>query len=169
MSTPFDDAFAAIIGNEGGLSISYEDPGNWTGGRVGLGACRGTKYGISAARYPDLDISKLTLDQAKALACRDYWSVYHCNEFDPRIGFQIFDAAYNGGHAAQWLQQAAGVHPDGEIGPVTIAAVKTSDPLKIIMRFDSLRLSYLASLDVWPSFGRGWTRRIASNLMRGAA
>lgn len=30
------------------------DPGNWTGGEIGKGECKGTNYGISAASYPDL-------------------------------------------------------------------------------------------------------------------
>lgn len=165
----FDDAFAAVIHIEQGFTDNPSDPGNWTGGRDGVGACRGTKYGISAAAYPDLDIKALTLDQAKALAKRDYWDIYRCDEFDPRIGFQVFDAAYNGGHAAQWLQQAAGAHPDGEIGPVTVAAVRAADPLRVVMKFDSYRLAYLAGLDAFPSFGKGWVRRIAANLLRGAA
>lgn len=167
--TSFDDAFTALIGNEGGFTDNPSDPGNWTGGRVGVGSCRGTKYGVSAGAYPDLDIARLTLEQAQSLAKAKYWDKYQCDQFDPRIGFQIFDAAYNGGHPAQWLQQAAGVRPDGDIGPTTIAAVNAADPRQIVMRFDSYRLQYMASLDVWPSFGRGWARRIAANLARGAA
>jgi lysozyme family protein len=165
----FDDAFAALIGNEGALSLNFDDPGNWTGGRVGVGTCRGTKYGISAAAFPDYDIRTLTLDQAKSLAKTKYWDRYQCDEFDPRIGFQVLDAAYNGGHPAQWLQQACGVRPDGDIGPATIAAVKAADPLKVIMNFDAYRLEYMASLEVWPDFSKGWVRRIASNLIKAAS
>ena len=163
----FDSAFAALIDVEKGFTNEPLDPGNWTGGRVGVGACRGTKFGISAASYPDLAIADLTLDQAKAIAKRDFWDKYSCDQFDPRIGFQVFDAAYNGAHAALWLQQSAGVKPDGSIGPVTIAAVKAVDPLKIMMRFDSYRLDYLASLSN-PTFADGWMHRVATNLRRGA-
>lgn len=167
--TSFDDAFTAVIGVEKGFQDNPADPGNWTGGRVGVGTCRGTKYGISAARYPDIDIARLTLDQCKALAKRDYWDVFHCDEFDGAIGFQVFDAAYNGGHPAQWLQQSVGVNPDGRIGPATLAAVTAADPVRVVARFDAYRLMYMADCDNWPSFGRGWARRIAANLMRGAA
>lgn len=165
----FNDAFAALIGNEGGYNDNPLDRGNWTSGQVGVGSCRGTKYGISAMEYPDYDIAGLTLDQAMKLAKTKYWDRYHCDEFDPCIGFQVFDAAYNGGHPAQWLQQSAGVRPDGLIGAQTVAAVKAADPMKIIMRFDGYRLQYLAGLDAFPSFGKGWVRRIAANLARGAA
>lgn len=164
----FDDAFPALINVEKGLTMNPLDPGNWTGGRTGVGACRGTKYGISAASYPDIDIKNLTLPQAKALAKRDYWDKYQCDQFDARIGFQVFDAAYNGGHPALWLQEAAGAYPDGHIGAATIAAVKATDPEKIIMRFDAARLDYLADLRN-ATFAFGWMHRIATNLRKGAA
>lgn len=115
------------------------------------------------------DMKDLPLDTAKAIARKFYWDPYHCDEFDPRVGFQIFDAAFNGGHAGQWLQQAAGVDVDGIIGPITISAVQASDPMKIIMRFDARRLQYLGNLPTWPDFGHGWANRIANNLLKGAA
>lgn len=163
----FDDAFAALINIEQGFTGNPTDPGNWTGGRVGVGACRGTKYGISAGAYPDIDIKNLTLAQAKALAKRDYWDKYQCDQFDPRIGFQVFDAAYNGGHPALWLQEATGAYPDGHIGPATVAAVKALDPLKVIMRFDASRLDYMADIPGL-TFDDGWMHRIATNLRKGA-
>jgi lysozyme family protein len=80
----------------------------------------------------------------------------------------VFDAAYNGGHPALWLQKAVGVKMDGIIGPVTIAAVNAADPLQVIMRFNSYRLSYFTALSTWETFGRGWANRIARNLLLGA-
>ncbi|SIO58436.1 glycoside hydrolase family 108 protein [Paraburkholderia phenazinium] len=164
----YPDAFAVLMNVERGFQNNPLDPGNWTGGRVGVGSCRGTKYGISAASYPDLDIAKLTLEQAQSLAKAKYWDKYHCDEYDIRVAFQVFDAAYNGGHPAQWLQQAVGVRPDGDIGPATIAAVKAADPRRVVLLFDAARLDYLADINN-PTFADGWMRRIASNLRAGAA
>src|ERR1700731_111234 len=144
----FDDAFTALIGNEGGYSNDPADPGGET------------MYGITArvarANGYQGDMRSLALDQAKAIAKSQYWDNYQCDQFDSRIGFQVFDAAYNGGRPAQWLQQAAGVSSDGIIGAGTIGAVRSSDPLKIIMRFDAYRIQYLSALPAWPSFGHGW-------------
>ena len=70
----FDRAFEETIGLEGGFSRDPDDNGNWTGGRKGLGKLKGTKYGISAAQYPSLDIESLTLHGAKEICRRDYWS-----------------------------------------------------------------------------------------------
>ena len=156
----FDDALTALIGNEGSYSNNPADPG------------RETMYGVTAvvARangYTGAMIN-LPLDTAKTIAKRQYWDKYYCDQFDPRIGFQVFDAAYNGGKPAAWLQTAAGVEADGIIGPVTIAAVKEADPLKVVMKFLAYRLQYLGNLSTWQTFGHGWANRIASNLIRGA-
>ena len=158
--TAFDDAFTQLIGNEGGYSNNPADPGGETMWGI-------TKRVAVANGYTGA-MQDLPQDTAKAIAKSEYWDRYSCDSFDPRLGFQVFDAAYNGGPAARWLQEAAEVQPDGVIGPVTIAAVNAADPLRIIMRFNSYRLTYLASLDTFPTFGRGWANRIAHNLLLGA-
>jgi lysozyme family protein len=111
----------------------------------------------------------LPLDLAQQIARAEYWDKYQLDAINPLVAFQVFDAIYNGGQAVRWLQQAAGVATDGAIGPATIAAVNAADPAQIIARFDAYRLEYLADLPTWPSFGRGWARRISNNLLKGVA
>ena len=41
-SITFDEAFRRLIGHEGGYSTDRRDPGNWTGGKVGVGILKGT-------------------------------------------------------------------------------------------------------------------------------
>lgn len=156
--TAFDDAFTALIGNEGGYSNNPADPGGETMWGITARVARGWGY--------TGDMKDLPLDTAKAIAKKFYWDPYQCDQFDPRIGFQVLDAAYNGGHPAQWLQQAAGVTADGVIGAVTAAAVRAADPLKIVILFNASRIFYYTSLGTWPDFGRGWSNRIANNLRR---
>ena len=62
-SITFDEAFRRLIGHEGGYSTDRRDPGNWTGGKVGVGVLKGTKYGIAANTYPNLDIKNLVVFQ----------------------------------------------------------------------------------------------------------
>jgi len=64
---PFRRALSFVLKEEGGLSLDRYDSGNWTGGRVGVGALKGTKYGIATSSYPDLDIRRLTVEQAGAI------------------------------------------------------------------------------------------------------
>lgn len=157
----FDDAFVALIGNEGRFVDNPADPGGQT--MWGVTERTARAWGYTGA------MQDLPIDTAKAIAKKNYWDPYQCDQFDPRIGFQVFDAAYNGGHPAQWLQQAAGVTADGIIGAITMAAVRAADPLKIIALFNVYRLRYYTSLQTWPDFGKGWANRIANNLLRGAS
>ena len=113
------------------------------------------------------DMQSLPLALAQQIAKSDYWDAFHCDQFDPRIGYLIFDAAYNGGHPAQWLQAAAGATVDGVIGAQTVAAVRSVDPLKIMMRFNASHAEYYASLKNY-TFIDGWMNRIAFNLRLGA-
>lgn len=164
--TNFDDVFRVIIGHEGTLSTDKTDPGNWTGGQPGRGVMRGTKYGISAKAYPELDIGALTLEQAKVIAKRDYWDKYQCGQLPVLIGFQVMDTAYNGGKPVEWLQRALGVAVDGRIGAVTIGAARAADPLAFAVKFNRLRLDYMRSLGNWKQNANGWTSRIFSNIER---
>jgi lysozyme family protein len=157
----FDDAFTALIGNEGGYSNNPADPGGETMWGITARVARG--WGYQGA------MKDLPLETAKAIARKFYWDPYQCDQFDPRVSFQIFDAAYNGGHPAQWLQQAAGVAADGSIREITVAAVRAADPLKIVILFNASRILYYTSLGTWESFGKGWSNRIANNLRRAAS
>jgi lysozyme family protein len=148
------------MGNEGGYSNNPDDPGGET--------MWGITQRVAQANGYTGPMKYLPLNTAKAIAKHEYWDVYSCDSFDPRVAFQVFDAAYNGGFVAKWLQRAAGVTADGVIGPVTVAAVNAADPLRIILRFNSQRLTYLAMLSTFPTFGRGWANRIAKNLLIGA-
>lgn len=157
----FDDAFDALIGNEGGYSNNPKDPGRETMWGVTARVARAAGYA-----GPMRDLPR---DTAKAIAKRLYWDPLHLDQFDPRVAFQIFDANYNGGHPVIWMQGAAGARVDGILGPQTVAAVKAADPLRFMLRWNALRLTYFTSLATWATFGKGWARRIAANLTKGAA
>lgn len=162
----FDDVFRVILGHEGALSVDPDDPGNWTGGRPGKGIMKGTKYGISAKSYPDIDIAGLTLEQAKTIAKRDYWDKYQCGQLPVLIAFQLMDTAYNGGKPVEWLQRALGVPVDGKIGAVTIGAARAVEPLVFAVKFNRLRLDYMRSLGIWRNNSSGWASRIFANIER---
>src|ERR1700733_16121152 len=121
----FDRMFDIVAGHEGDFTADPADSGNWTGGAVGAGTCRGTRFGISAAAYPDLDIAALSLDAAKALYQRDYWQRIAGDLLPAALALLVFDAAINNGtnRALRWLQQVAQVPQDGVIGPRTFDAI----------------------------------------------
>jgi lysozyme family protein len=157
----FGDAFSIVLDSEGRFVDDPADPGSAT--MFGVTERVARAWGYSGA------MQAMTLSTAQAIAKAWYWNPYQCDQFDPRVAFNVFDAAYNGGRPAQWLQAAAGVTQDGRIGAITIAAVRAHNPMQIIAQFNASRLSYYTSLtDEWPTFGRGWINRIARNLQLSA-
>ena len=51
----------------------------------------------------------------------------------------------------------------------TGAKVEVVGPVMDRWRFNAIRLIFLTSLGVWPTFGKGWARRIGGNLLRAAS
>lgn len=163
----FDQAFARLINVEKGFSNDAKDPGNWTGGRVGVGVLLGTKYGIAANTYPDLDIKNLTLDQAKAIYYRDWWLKAGGDTLDSAILYQLWQFAVLAGMstAKRCLQRAARVADDGKVGPGTIDAVKAMDLDDVLLRLLAQEIRHCTSLQQgFIDFGRGWMNRVATNL-----
>ena len=162
----FDEAFTRLIGHEGSYTADPRDNGSWTGGRPGVGVLLGTKYGIAANTYPDVDIKNLTLDAAKAIYRRDWWDKINAGQMDPAIVYQVWDFAINAGMstAKRALQRAVRVADDGHIGPVTIRAVCAMGTSDVLLRFNAQRIRYYTSLTLWPTYGKGWANRVASNL-----
>ncbi len=168
MSREFCEAFDRVIEHEKGFQANPKDRGNWTGGQVGVGVLKGTKYGVSAAAYPGEDIANLTLDQARQLYRRDYWGPAGCDLVPPGMRFDLFDTAVHSGpsRARKLLQQALGVPADGSIGPVTLTALSNMDRNRLAARFNGARLDFLNNNPaLWDEFGRGWAQRIAENLL----
>lgn len=157
MIKSFDDAFVSLIDTEKGY---WDDP---AGGPTMFGVTEK----VARARGYAGDMHALPLSFAKAVAKTDYWDPYQCDQFDARIAYQVFDAAYNGGHPVQWLQQAAGCAVDGSIGAVTIAAVRAASVPAICLSFNASRLVYMAGLNNWDANSEGWARRIAKCMLIG--
>lgn len=150
----FDAAFERLIGHEGGYVNHPADPGGET------------KFGITKRSYPGEDIKGMTLARAKTIYGRDYWGPAGCDSVPDGLKFDLFDMAVNAGvkAAVRCLQNSAGETADGILGPRTLQAVSSMPQSRLIARFNGWRLEHMASLPQWPAFGRGWARRIASNL-----
>jgi len=128
----FDRCFLFVVGEEGGYVNNPADPGG------------DTKYGISKRQYPTLDIKSLTLDQAKAIYLRDYWTPMALDGVKYGPALVLFDCAVNQGvaRAQEFFRQTA----------VSSAA--------FIVAFQAARMMHYASLPTWATFGKGWTRRL---------
>ena len=80
--------------------------------------------------------------------------------------YAVFDAAVNSGvrQSAKWLQQALGVNQDGVIGKQTLAAAQLYDGRELAAKMLGARLQFMTNIPSWPTFGKGWARRIAALL-----
>lgn len=150
----FDLAFERLLGHEGGYVNDPRDPGGET------------NWGISKRAYPNVDIKALMQDGAKAIYRRDYWAPVRADELPDLVRFDVFDAAVNHGvsQSAKWLQRAVGANPDGVIGAQTVAAARAAGS-QLAARFNGYRLQFYTDLGTWPTFGKGWARRVAANLL----
>lgn len=158
MSDASAKAFAYIVGVEGVLSMDPNDKGNWTGGRVGVGQLRGSKYGMSAATYPNVDIANVTLDQAQSNFEVNYWTVIHGDDLPWPIALCVADDAYNHGapKAIHTLQASLGVTADGNLGPATLAAAQHVEVRRAVLNIQTYRGLEYASDPNEGRYGFDW-------------
>ncbi len=166
IKTAFNDAFLKVISSEGNYTDDPHDRGNWTSGQIGKGELKGTKFGLSAMTYPQLDIQNLSLDQAKAIYYRDFWLKMGLDKFEPELAFQVFDAAVQHGcsKAIKLLQQIIGTVQDGISGNTTINIVRSKNQKKLTLQYISNRLNFYTSIKNFSAYGKGWVRRMSANL-----
>jgi len=162
----FEMSFDRVIGHEGGFQNMAGDRGNWTGGKVGVGLQKGTKFGISAMSYPDIDIENLTVEAAKIIYYKDWWLPLQMNHFKPAMQYQMFDAAINHGRvsATKMLQRAIGVNDDGIIGSQTLKEKYKIEVNDLILLFIAERISFFTKIQTFDAYGKGWMNRMALNL-----
>ncbi len=154
----FDEIFDRLIGHEGGYVNHPKDPGGETNWGI-------TKNTAVANGYTG-SMKALTREQAKAIYKTAYWERAQCEKYDSAIGYQLFDMVVNHGpgNGIRMLQRAVGVADDGRVGPITINAIKLKTVADVLVLMNAERLEFFAKLNTFPTFGRGWTRRVAGNL-----
>lgn len=147
--TIFDKAFDLVIGAEGGYSADKRDPGGET------------MYGISKRQYPNLDIKNLSLQQAKEIYYRDYWTPIEACRLNERLAIYYFDCAVNQGvpTAKKLMQKHCGVIADGVIGNATRTAMMTLKPTDDNKFMDLREERYRKTVN-FDIYGKGWLNRL---------
>lgn len=125
------------IALEGGYNNNQHDSGGET------------KFGISKKQYPDLDIAKLSIDQAIAIYKRDYWDKIHCDNYkNIRFRWKLLDISVNMGvgTAMAFIQK-----------------VKKPDTLEGVYELVEMQMRRYVGIAVGKPtqiiFLRGWTNR----------
>lgn len=151
----FDDAFAKLLGHEGGYVDHPSDPGGATNWGVTQAVARANGYAGHMRDFPQ--------EAAKRIYRAQYWDAVSAEALPPALRYVVFDAAVNSGvkQAIRWLQRAVFADDDGVIGAKTLMAVNVADAQAVRARFLGQRLRFMTDLPTWSAFGKGWARRVA--------
>ena len=155
----FERAFALTLRHEGGYVDHPRDPG----GATNLGVTIGTLSAHLGRRATKAEVRALTPAAVRPIYRAGYWNVVRGDELPPGVDYAVYDFAVNSGpkRAVIALQRVLEVADDGRLGPVTLARLAKANPLTVCSRLCAERLSFLRRLSTWPTFGKGWTRRVA--------
>jgi lysozyme family protein len=159
MKFNFVPSLAAVLIHEGGYVNDPQDPGG------------ATNKGVTQPVYDDWRIgeklSKRSVQLINAFEVgeiyrRRYWNATRGDDLPSGVDYCVFDFAVNSGvnRATRYLQRAAGVNDDGQIGSMTLAAVKAKPSVALIEQICAARLNFLRQLPTFARFGKGWTARV---------
>lgn len=164
----FGAAMQHLFEIEGGFVNHPSDPG----GATNLGITRRTLANWRGVHpYWDLpieDVRKLTTSEATSIYAAKYWRRCNCDELPNGIDIAVFDYAVNSGplRAISALQRLVGANVDGIVGPHTksqiAAAIGNQQAHRLVGKYMDQRLQFLQSLKTFSTFGRGWSKRVAS-------
>jgi lysozyme family protein len=159
MNQNFPTALGWVLIHEGGFVDHPRDPGGPTNQGVTQRVYDGWR------RKSGLDTRSVRLIETReveAIYERDYWDAARCDDLPPGLDYAVFDFAVNSGvsRAVRTLQRLVGVDDDGVIGSITLGAVARQDARRLIEALCADRMVFLRRLAGWPTFGRGWTKRV---------
>lgn len=158
-ASTFPDALKLVLAHEGGYVNHPKDPGG------------ATNFGVTQRTYnawrksqgqPTNDVRKIGPDEVAAIYKRQYWDAVRGDDLPPGLDYAEFDYAVNSGpsKAVKDLQRIVGSRADGIMGANTLAAVLRREPAGIVRELCDRRMAFLKSLKHWPTFKKGWTRRV---------
>lgn len=157
-------ALKAVLIHEGGYVNHPRDPG----GPTMKGVTQRVYDGYRKRRSrPVQSVQFIEPAEVEAIYRQLYADAIRFDELPPGVAYVVFDGAVNSGpaQAVKWLQRALGcARIDGQIGEETLGRI-ASWPGKNYDRLISAvldrRLAFLQALKTWPTFGKGWTSRVA--------
>ena len=154
----FDICFPMVIKHEGGFVDHPSDPG----GITNLGVTKAAWEEYIGREVTEQEMRDLTIEKVKPFYRKSYWDRVKADDLPPGVDYAVFDYAVNSGpaRAAKTLQECVGATKDGAIGPKTLEAVKARDAAQLAKELCDKRLEFLQGLPHFPTFARGWTRRV---------
>lgn len=167
-ATNFPKAHARVLVHEGGYANHKKDPGGVT--LNGVIQRTYDAYRDSQGK-PRRELRRSMLGDPEWNRERDYiyrqqyWDAVRGDEMPPGVDYAMYDAAVMSGpkQAIKWLQRALGIKVDGVIGLSTMSAVNNCKDYDVLVAgICDRRLAFCRQLNTWPTFGAGWSQRIAN-------
>ena len=163
MDAPFEFALQHVLNMEGGYTDDPYDPGGATNLGITI-ADFAVFHGIPVSDGADLKamVAALNPKDVAPIYRSLYWVPCRAPELPDPLALFHFDTAVNHGlgAAAHMLQRALNVDADGEIGPLTLAAVAGCEIVPTIDIYAQIRRDRYRALPTFWRFGRGWLARV---------
>lgn len=172
----FSDAYKLTMHVEGGYDNDHNDPGgetfkgvarnynpHWKGWAI-IDQIKSTHpHDLDAA----LNANAVLLQEIMAFYKVNYWDVNQAGLInDQQLANQVFDTAVNcgTGNAAKFLQKAAAVKVDEQVGPETIRVVNSANTAELYRKFLGYRKQYyldiISKRPKLAEFEKSWMSRL---------
>ena len=159
-ATTYPEAIRRLLMHEGGYTNHPSDPGGPTNFGITIHDYR--KYVKTDATADD--VRRMSLNEAKAIYRSKYWNAQACDQLPVGVDYSMFDYGVNSGigRSGKVLRRVCGL-PDNThvVNDQVLAAVAKRDPAAVVAAINDERLAFLKRLRTWPTFGKGWGRRVA--------
>ncbi len=154
MTLTFNEILEHTLEFEGGYVNHPEDPGGETNYGITRAVAFENGYRGSMRNIP--------MSLVRNIYKTRYWDAVRGDSLPPLVALSLFDFAVNSGvsRAIRMIQRLLKLTPDGIIGPKTMFAINTANERELAIALLDKRLAFLRRLRTWPTFGRGWQRRI---------
>ena len=142
MRSNYNDCLSRLLKDEGGYSNNPNDPGGPTNFGITL---KDYRLYINKQGTAD-DVRRMTVDQAKEIYKSKYWDALSCDSLPSGVDYSCFDYGVNSGlgRPRRDLQK-----------------FKDLSGVALINAINDERLAFLQNLNTWPTFGKGWSRRVS--------
>lgn len=159
MQENFDQSLKEVLKHEGGFADHPKDPGGATNKGITIATFRKWMGKDSTVEQ----LKRITDDQVSHIYRKAYWNAVKGDELPSGIDYAVFDFGVNSGptRAIKYLQTVLGVATDGKIGPATLNAARSHDPVRVIHELCDRRMAFLKALSTFATFGKGWTARVS--------